>query len=180
ATAARDYPLTVTVIGTLRDAPVYSSVTAIAPPVHPAPGGAAAATHAVFSTARSHMGASQVSFAFALSFFALPCPSCEPLMSHVTMAVLQESFVRSFAVPVTVAMLPCPRLAIVLGLTVTALLVPVGSPLAGPAPAVKSVSVTPQFSRSAVPVFCTVIVIALLPLVASVVAQSFVTTSPGV
>src|SRR5207245_10956795 len=104
-----------TVVGPLTDAPVYLSVSAIAPPVAPAPGGAAAATHAVFSTARSQMGTSQGSFAFALSFFALPCPSCEPLMSHVTMAVLQESFVRSFTVPVAVAMLPCPRLAIVLG-----------------------------------------------------------------
>src|SRR5881396_2648499 len=170
----------VTVVGPLIDGPVYLSVSAIAPPVHPGPGGATAATHAVFSTASLQMGTSQVSFAFALSFFALPCPSCEPLMSHVTVAVLQESFVRSFAVPVAVAMLPCPRLAIVLGLTVTALLVPVGSPLAGHAAAVKFVSVKAQFSRSAVPVFCTVIVIALLPLVASVVAQSFVTTSPGV
>src|SRR5207245_3896179 len=44
---------------------------------------------------------------------------------------------------------------------------------------VKFVSVTAQFSRSAVPVFCTVIVTALLPF-ASLVAQSFVTTSPGV
>src|SRR5207244_9772002 len=125
------------------------------------------------------LGTLQVYFAFALSFFALPCPSCEPLMSHVTMAVLQESFVRSFAVPVTVAMLPCPRLAIVLGLTVTALLVPVGSPLAGHAASVKFVSVTVQFSRSAVPVFCTVIVTALLPSI-SRRAQSFITVSPGV
>src|SRR5213078_5222462 len=105
--------------------------------------------------------------------------STDPLISHVTVAVLQESLV-TLTVPVTGAAAPCARLAIVLGLTATALLVPVGSPLAGHAASVKFVSVTVQFSRSAVPVFCTVIVIALLPLVASVVAQSFVTTSPGV
>src|SRR5438876_9786261 len=75
-------------------------------------------------------------------------------------------------------MLWCPRLAIVLGLTATALLVPDGFPLAGHAASVKAVSVTVQFSRSAVPVFCTVIFTALLPLV-SRSAQSFVTTSPS-
>src|SRR5439155_20891598 len=81
--------------------------------------------------------------------------------------------------PVAVVMLWCTRLAIVLGLTATVLLVPDGFPLAGHAASVKFVSVTVQFSRSAVPVFCTVIVTALLPLV-SRSAQFFVTTSPGV
>src|SRR5207247_25590 len=84
-----------------------------------------------------------------------------------------------FPVPVTGAAAPCARLAIVLGLTATALLVPVGSPLAGHAASVKFVSVTVQFSRSAVPVFCTVIVTALLPSI-SRRAQSFITVSPGV
>src|SRR5206468_6632579 len=59
-TEARDAPVTVTVVGPLIDAPVYLSVSAIAPPVHPAPGGAAAATHAVFSTASEQIGTSQV------------------------------------------------------------------------------------------------------------------------
>src|SRR5207249_9409855 len=75
--------------------------------------------------------------------------------------------------------LPCPRLAIVLGLTVTALLVPDGLPLAGHAASVKFVSLTVQFCRSAVPVFFTMIVTALLPFT-SRSAQSFVTMSPGV
>src|SRR5439155_937812 len=103
-----------TVVGPLIDGPVYLSVSAIAPPVHPGPGGATAATHAVFSTASLQMGTSQVSFAFALSFFALPCPSCEPLMSHVTMVVLQESFVRSFTVPVTGSLASSVSLHVVL------------------------------------------------------------------
>src|SRR5439155_17051873 len=83
-------------------------------------------------------------------------------------------------VPVTDgAVAPAARLAIVLGLTATAALVPVGLPLAGQAASVKFVSVTTQFARSAVPVFCTVIVTALLPFT-SRSAQSFVTDSPGV
>ncbi len=101
------------------------------------------------------------------------------MISHVTLAVLHESFVSPATVAVAVVMLPCPRLAIVLGLTATALLVPDGFPLAGHAASVKFVSVTVQFSRSAVPVFCTVIVTTLLPFV-SRSAHSFVTTSPGV
>ena len=44
--------------------------------------------------------------------------STDSLISHVTVAVLQESFLRPIAVPVAVAMPPCPRLAIGLGLTV--------------------------------------------------------------
>src|SRR5436190_22701387 len=76
-------------------------------------------------------------------------------------------------------MLPCARLAIVLGLTATGALVPVGSPLAGHPASVKFVSVIVQFSRSAVPVFSAVIVIALLPFT-SPSAHTFVTVSPGV
>src|SRR5438132_7947 len=124
---------------------------------------------------------SHVSCAFAVSVFWCPelLGSTDPLISHVTETVLQESFVSPATVPVTVVMLSCPRLAIVLGLTATALLVPDGVPLAGHAASVKFVSVTVQFSRSAVPVLFTVIVTALLPLV-SRSPQSFVTTSPGV
>src|SRR5439155_22728578 len=96
-----------------------------------------------------------------------------------TAARLHESYVSPATVPVAVVMLWCTGLAIVLGLTATALLVPDRVPLAGHAAAVKFVSVSVQFSRSAVPVFCTVIVTALLPLV-SRSAQFFVTTSPGV
>src|SRR5207244_12633164 len=105
--------------------------------------------------------------------------STDPLIPRGPGAVLHEPWVRPATVPVAVVILPCPRLAIVLGLTVTALLVPDGFPLAGHAASVKFVSLTVQFSRSAVPVFCTVIVTALLPLV-SRSAQFFVTTSPGV
>src|SRR5438046_216011 len=124
---------------------------------------------------------SHVSFAVPVSVFCCPgvFGSTAPLISHVTLAVLHESFVSPATVAVTVVMLPCPRLAIVLGLTATALLVPDGGPLAGHAASVKFVSVTVQFSRSAVPVFVTVIVTALLPFV-SRSAQSFVTTRPGV
>ena len=66
-----------------------------------------------------------------------------------------------------------------LGLTATALLAPVGSPLAGHPASVTFVSLTVQFSRSAVPVFFTGIVTALFPF-ASRSAQSFVTTRPAV
>src|SRR5436309_5071757 len=130
------------------------------------------------STSTLHV--SHVSFAVAVSVFWGPglFGSTDPLISHVTVAVLQESLV-TLTVPVTGAAAPCARLAIVLGLTATALLVPVGSPLAGHAASVKFVSVTVQFSRSAVPVFCTVIVTALLPSI-SRRAQSFITVSPGV
>ena len=65
-----------------------------------------------------------------------------------------------------------------LGLTATALLAPVGSPLAGHPASVTFVA-TVQFSRSAVPVFFTGIVTALFPF-ASRSAQSFVTTRPAV
>src|SRR5207245_11148974 len=122
---------------------------------------------------------SPLPFAFAWSAFLCPglFGSTDPLISPVTVAVLQESLV-TLTVPVTGAAAPCARLAIVLGLTATALLVPVGSPLAGHAASVKFVSVTVQFSRSAVPVFCTVIVTALFPSL-SRRAQSFIPVSPG-
>src|SRR5713101_4775198 len=125
---------------------------------------------------------SQVSCAVPVSVFGCPglFGSTDPLISHVTFVVLQEFCVSPAIVPVTVgAVAPAARLAIVLGLTVTALLVPLGLPLAGHPASVKFVSVTVQFWRSAVPVFCTVIVTALLPLV-SRNAQFFVTVSPGV
>ena len=98
----------------------------------------------------------------------------------VTATVLQESFVRPVAVPVTETVAdPAGRLAIVLGLTVTALLAPLGLPLAGQAASVKFVSTTVQFRRSAVPELVTPIVTALLPF-ASFCAQFFVTVRPGV
>jgi len=87
----------------------------------------------------------------------------DPTISHVTDTVLHESFVSPVAVPVAVVMLPCPRLAIVLGLTATATLVPEGLPLAGQAASVKFVSVTTQFARSAVPVFVTVMSTSFVP-----------------
>src|SRR5436309_15530005 len=106
--------------------------------------------------------------------------STEPTISHVTAVVLQEFCVSPAMVPVTDgAVAPAARLAIVLGLTATALLVPLGLPLAGQPASVKFVSVTTQFASSAVPVFFTVIVTALLPFV-SRNAQSFVTVRPGV
>src|SRR5205823_2678825 len=125
---------------------------------------------------------SQVSFAVAVSFFRAEgfAGSTDPTISPVTAVVLQEFCVSPAMVPVTAGpVAPAARLAIVLGLTATALLAPLGLPLAGHAAAVKFVSITAQFARSAVPVFCTVIVTALLPL-ASRSAQSFVTVRPGV
>src|SRR5438094_3532629 len=125
---------------------------------------------------------SHVSCAVAVSFFRAEgfAGSTEPTISHVTAVVLQEFCVSPAMVPVTDGpVAPAARLAIVLGLTATALLAPLGLPLAGHAAAVKFVSVTTQFARSAVPVFCTVIVTALLPF-ASRSAQSFVTVRPGV
>ncbi len=47
---APDDPVTVTVVAPLSGCPVYFSVSAIAPPVQPAPGGGGAAAHAVFLT----------------------------------------------------------------------------------------------------------------------------------
>src|SRR5437763_4337927 len=124
---------------------------------------------------------SQVSCADALSVFGCPglFGSTDPTMSHVTETVLQEFCVSPAMVPVTDgAVAPAARLAIVLGLTATALLAPDGLPLAGQPASVKFVSVTTQFASSPVPVFLTVIVTALLPLV-SRSAQSFVTVRPG-
>src|SRR5439155_21934328 len=105
---------------------------------------------------------SHVSCAVAVSVFSCPglFGSTDPLISHVTVAVLHASFVSPATVPVAVVMLPCPRLAIVLGLTATTLLVPDGVPLAGHAASVKFVSVTVQLPRSAVPLFATVTVTA--------------------
>src|SRR5438034_8197333 len=125
---------------------------------------------------------SHVSCAVAVSFFRAEgfAGSTEPTISHVTAVVLQEFCVSPAIVPVTDgAVAPAPRLAIVLGLTATALLAPDGVPLAGQPASVKFVSVTPPFASSAVPVFFTVIVTALLQLV-SRSAQSLVTVSPGV
>src|SRR5207247_8836708 len=124
---------------------------------------------------------SHVSCAVAVSFFRAEgfAGSTEPTISHVTETVLQEFCVSPAMFPVTDAGAPAARPAIVLGVTTTALLAPLGAPLAGQPASVKFVSVTTQFARSAVPVFCTVIVTALLPLV-SRNAQSFVTVRPGV
>src|SRR5207247_357613 len=132
------------------------------------------------STCTLHV--SHVSCAVAVSFFRAEgfAGSTEPTISHVTETVLQEFCVSPAIVPVTDgAVAPAARLAIVLGLTATALLAPVGFPLAGQPASVKFVSVTTQFASSAVPVFFTVIVTALLPLVCRS-APSLVTVSPGV
>src|SRR5438132_11466748 len=109
---------------------------------------------------------SQVSFAVAVIFFRWVglAGSTEPTISHVTDTVLQDCCVRPATVPVTETVAaPEVRPAIVLGLTATVLLVPVGLPLAGHDPPVKFVSVTVQFARSAVPEFVTLILTALLP-----------------
>src|SRR5437016_4393207 len=70
------------------------------------------------STCTLHV--SHVSCAVAVIF--LRCDvlagSTDPTISQVTVAVLHEFLVRPVAVPVAVVMLPCPRLAIELGLTV--------------------------------------------------------------
>src|SRR5438046_8302662 len=100
-------------------------------------------------------------------------------MPHVPGTVLQESCVSPVIVPVAVtAGSPTPR-SNMFGLTATELS-PTGRPggVAQPPP-VKFVSVTLQFASAADPVFVTVIVTALLPLV-SRRAQSLVTVRPGV
>src|SRR5439155_1222002 len=106
---------------------------------------------------------SQVSCAVAVSFFRAEgfAGSTEPTISHVTETVLQEFCVSPAIVPVTDgAVAPAARLAIVLGLTATALLAPVGFPLAGQPASVKFVSVTTQPKSPVPPVFwatyCTV------------------------
>src|SRR5947208_12505577 len=125
---------------------------------------------------------SQVSCAVAVSFFRAEgfAGSTEPTISHVTAVVLQEFCVSPAMVPVTDgAVAPAARLAIVLGLTATALLVPLGLPLAGQPASVKFLSFATQFASHPVRGFFTVIVTALLPFT-SRSAQSFVTTRPGV
>src|SRR5213076_2753762 len=124
---------------------------------------------------------SQVSCADALSVFGCPglFGSTDSTMSHVTETVLQESCVSPVIVPVAVtAGAPTPR-SNMFGLTATELS-PTGRPggVAQPPP-VKFVSVSLQFASAADPVFVTVIVTALLPLV-SRRAQSLVTVRPGV
>src|SRR5205809_2751160 len=88
---------------------------------------------------------SQVSCAVAVSVFGCPglFGSTDPTISHVTAVVLQEFCVSPAMVPVTDgAVAPAARLAIVLGLTATALLVPDGVPLGWQAASVNFVSVT--------------------------------------
>src|SRR5207249_1487475 len=84
------------------------------------------------STCTLHV--SHVSCAVAVSFFRAEgfAGSTEPTISHVTVVVLQEFCVSPAIVPVTAgAVAPAARLAIVLGLTATAPLVPLGLQLAG-------------------------------------------------
>src|SRR5437899_5396025 len=124
---------------------------------------------------------SHVSCADALSVFG--CPGLfgctDPTMSHVTETVLQESCVSPVIVPVAgTAGAPTPR-SNIFGLTATEISAagrPGGVVQVSP---VKFVSVTLQFASAADPVFVTVIVTALLPLV-SRRAQSLVTVRPGV
>src|SRR5256712_4534431 len=124
---------------------------------------------------------SHVSCADALSVFGCPglFGSTDPTMSHVTETVLQESCVSPVIVPVAVtAGAPTPR-SNMFGLTATEISAagrPGGVVQVSP---VRFVSVTLQFASAADPVFVTVIVTALLPLV-SRRAQSLVTVRPGV
>src|SRR5712692_5869701 len=104
----------------------------------------------------------------------------EPTMLHVTDATLHEFVVSPVSAQVTAdAVAPAARLAMVVEQLGTPWLVPEGDPFAGHPASVKFVSLTTHWARSAVPVFFTVIVMALLPL-ASCTAQFFVTCSPGV
>src|SRR5213595_4226340 len=91
---------------------------------------------------------SQVSCAVAVSFFRAEgfAGSTDPTISHVTETVLQEFCGSPAMVPVTDAGAPAARLAIVLGVTATALLAPLGVPLAGQPASVNLVSVTTQFA----------------------------------
>src|SRR5204863_7039587 len=110
------------------------------------------------------------------------CPglfgSTDPTMSDGTETLLHEICVNPVIAPVAVtAGAPTPR-SNMFGLTATELSVagrPGGVVQLSP---VKFVSVTLQFASAADPVFVTVIVTALLPLV-SRNAQSFVTVRPG-
>src|SRR5438046_6407716 len=175
ASAAVLVPFTVKACQPRHDA-VPSSLLLTKPPSMNGP-----APHLIcLSTSTLHV--SHVSFAVAVSFFRAEgfAGSTEPTISHVTAVVLQEFCVSPAIVPVTEgAVAPAPRLAIVLGLTATALLAPLGFPLAGQPASVKFVSVTTQFASSAVPVFFTVIATVLSPFV-SRRAQSFVTVRSGV
>jgi len=124
---------------------------------------------------------SHVSCADALSVFGCPglFGSTDPTMSHVTDAALHEFSVSPVIVPVAVTDgAPTPR-SNMLGFTDTGL-PPTGRPGGvTQLPPGTFVSVTLQFASAADPVFVTVIVTALLPLV-SRRAQSLVTVRPGV